>query len=63
MVKNPPTCQCRRHERCEFDPWVVKFPWRRAWQPTPVSPVLENPMDRRSLQGYSPLDHKESDKT
>ena len=31
-----PTCQCRRHKRCEFDPWVRKIPWRRAWQPTPV---------------------------
>ena len=29
-------CQCRRHERCEFDPWVRKIPWRRKWQPTPV---------------------------
>jgi len=19
----------------EFDPWVRKIPWRRAWQPTP----------------------------
>jgi len=19
-----------------FDPWVGKFPWRRAWQPTPL---------------------------
>ena len=28
--------QCRRHRRCEFDPWVRKIPWRRAWQPTPV---------------------------
>ena len=26
------TCQCRR---CEFDPWVGKVPWRRAWQHTP----------------------------
>ena len=26
-------CQCRR---CEFDPWVGKSPWSRAWQPTPV---------------------------
>ena len=26
-------CQCRRHG---FDPWVVKIPWRRKWQPTPV---------------------------
>ena len=28
-----------------FDPWVVKIPWRRAWQPTLYS-CLENPMDR-----------------
>ena len=27
-------CQCRR---CGFDPWVGKIPWRREWQPTPVS--------------------------
>ena len=25
--------QCRRPE---FDPWVGKMPWRRAWQPTSV---------------------------
>ena len=29
-------CQGRRHERCGFDPWVRKIPWRRSWQPTPV---------------------------
>ena len=29
-------CQCRRHKRCRFDPWVGKIPWRRKWQPTPV---------------------------
>ena len=29
-----PTCQCRRHKRCKFNPWVWKMPWRRAWQPT-----------------------------
>ena len=29
-------CQCRRHKRCEFDPWIRKIPWRKAWQPTPV---------------------------
>ena len=28
--------QCRRHERCGFNPWVGKIPWRRAWQPSPV---------------------------
>ena len=31
-----PSCQCRRHKRYRFDPWVGKIPWRRAWQPTPV---------------------------
>ena len=29
-------CQCRRHERRGFGPWVRKSPWRREWQPTPV---------------------------
>ena len=29
-------CQCRKHKRCRFDPWVWKISWRRAWQPTPV---------------------------
>ena len=29
-------CQCRRHKRCGFYPWVGKIPWRRKWQPTPV---------------------------
>jgi len=23
-----PVCQCRRHKRCRFDPWVGKIPWR-----------------------------------
>ena len=31
-----PTCQCRRHNRRQFNPWVRKTLWRRAWQPTPV---------------------------
>ena len=29
--------QCRRSRRLGFDPWVWKIPWRRAWQPPPVS--------------------------
>ena len=41
-----PACQCRRHKRCGFNPWVGKIPWRRAWQPIPVLSRLENPMDR-----------------
>ena len=29
-------CQCRRHKRHGFDPWLRKILWRRAWQPTPM---------------------------
>ena len=43
-----PTCQCRRHKRCGFDPWVRKSPggghgnpssilvWRPPWTPESV---------------------------
>ena len=31
-----PACQCRRHMRLGYDPWVRKIPWSRKWQPTPV---------------------------
>ena len=27
------TCQCKRHRRHEFEPWVRKIPWRGKWQP------------------------------
>ena len=55
-----PTCQCRRHKRCRFDPWVGKIPWRRAWQPTPVFLPGESHGQRR-LAGYRPRGRKESD--
>ena len=45
------TCQCRRHERWGFDLWVVKIPWRRARQPTPVLLPGES-HGQRSLAGY-----------
>ena len=57
-----PTCQCRRHKRCKFDPWVGKIPWRRVWQPTPVFLFAESHA-QRSLLGYSPQGLKESDTT
>ena len=38
-----PTCQCRRHKRLGFDPWVGKIPWRRAWQPSPAFLPEESP--------------------
>ena len=57
-----PTCQCRRHKRSKFDPWVRKIPWRRAWQPTPVFLPGESHGQRR-LMGDNPRDCKESDTT
>ena len=33
---NESACQYRRHQRCEFDPWVGKIPRSRKWQPSPV---------------------------
>ena len=57
-----PTCQCRRCERCRFDPWVGMIPWRRAWQPIPVLLPGES-HGLRSLVGYRPCGYKELDMT
>ena len=59
-----PVCQCRRHKRLGFDPWVGKIPleegmathssilaWRIPWAA------------EQSLVGYSPWGHKELDMT
>ena len=45
---------CRRHR---FNPWVGKIPWRRKWQPTPVS-LHGKCHGQRSLVEYSPWGHK-----
>ena len=45
-----------------FDAWVGKIPWRRVWQPTPLFLPGES-HGHRSLAGYSPWGHKESDMT
>ena len=29
-------CQCKRHKRYKFNPWVRKIHWSRKWQPTPI---------------------------
>jgi len=43
-----------------FDAWVGKIPWRREWLLTPV--FLSGEFHgQRSLEGYSPWGHKESD--
>ena len=48
--------------RSLIDPWVGKFPWRRKRLPTAV--FLPGEFHRqRSLVGYSPWGHKESDTT
>ena len=57
-----PACQCRRHKRCKFSPWIRMIPWRRAWQPTPIF-LPGKSHGQRSPVGYSPGDHKELDIT
>ena len=53
------TCQCRR---LRFDPWMEKIQQRRKWQSTPVF-LTGKSHGQRSLVGYSPWGHKESDMT
>ena len=54
-----PACQCRRSR---FSPGVEKIPGRMQWQPTPVF-LPGKSHGRRSLEGYTPRGHKESDVT
>ena len=61
MVKNPPA-NAGDTGRREFNPWVGKIRWSRKWQPAPI--FLPGKFHRqRSLAGYSPWGHKESDMT
>ena len=46
-------CQCRRHKRCGFNPWVGKIPYKGKWQPTPVF-LSGKSHGWRSLAGCSP---------
>ena len=55
-------CQCRRYKRHRFDLWLRKIPWRRAWKPTLVFLPGEF-HGQRSLAGYNPWGHTESDMT
>ena len=57
MVKNLPQCR-----RSRFSLWVREFPWRRAWQSTPVF-LPGQSKGQRSLVGYSLWDRKELDMT
>ena len=40
-----------------FNPLVVKIPWRRKWQPTPVF-LPGKSHGQRSLVDYSPWGHR-----
>ena len=53
-------CQRRRRERCRFDTWVWKVPWRRKAQSTLVF-LPGKFYAQRSLSGYRQQSHKESD--
>ena len=57
------TRQCRRHRKQGFDPRVGKIPWRRKQQPSPVFFLPVEFHRQRSLAGYCPRGHKESDTT
>ena len=52
----------QKTQRCGFNPWVGKIPWRREWQPTPVFLSGES-HGPRSLVGYSPWGSKDLDRT
>ena len=55
-------CQCRRHRRRGFDPWVRKIPWSRKLQPTPE--FLPGEVHRQGiLAGYSPWGSQRTDMT
>ena len=53
-------CQCRKHKRHGFNPWVREIPWSGKRQPIPM--FLPGKFHgQRSLAGYSPWGRKESD--
>ena len=56
VVKNPPPSA--REGR--FNPWVRKIFWIKRWHSTPVF-LPGKSYGQRSLAGYSPCGHKESE--
>ena len=58
--RNCPSVQ--ETQKLRFDSLVGKIPWSRKWLPTPV--LLPGKFHgQRSLAGYSPWGHKESNMT
>ena len=54
--------QGKKSKRHGFNSWIGKIPWRRKWQPTPIFLPAKS-QGEKSLEGYSPKGHKESDLT
>ena len=61
MVKNSPANTGDIRD-AGLIPGSGRSPWRRVWQPTPVF-LPGGSLGQRSLAGYSPKGHKESDTT
>ena len=60
IIVKESSCQCRRHKRCGFDPWVGKISWSRKWQP--VFNILAWEIPWTEEPGvYGPWCHKEPD--
>ena len=60
VVKNPPV-RADRLKRCQFNYWIGKIPWRRAWQPTLAffpgqSPWTEGPVGLQCI-GWQRVGH------
>ena len=56
------TCQCRRCQKQEFEPWVGKILWRSGLENTPVFLPGES-YGHRSLKVYCPQDLRELNMT
>ena len=61
VIKNPPANAGDIRDVGSI-PGLRRFPWRRAWQPTPVFLPGES-CGQRSLEGNGPQHHIESDRT
>ena len=62
MVKNS---LAKAGDRHEFDPWVSKTPWRRAWQHTSIPVRIRGPEEPGRLQSIRSqrVRHDRSDTT
>ena len=60
-VKNPPA-NAEDIRVTGLIPRSGRFPWRRAWQPTPIF-LPGDSHGQKNLVGYSPWGRKESDMT